>query len=145
MILWFYATVEERQTSSWSSNSLCSLGGGAAAVGRVRLGACSAETLYRGTECEMGFYCVPVRKWFSWEAMDAKTLITTLITATLFHDTAFHGKNYLLIPCHTQPLLHGELCIFYNLPTSAAGVLVPIDYKVIQLIEGSSNTQNYGY
>lgn len=63
--------------------------------------------------------------------MSAQTLVTTLITATLFHDMAFHGKNYLLICCHIQPLLHDVLCIFYNLPTSAAHVLVPIDYKAI--------------
>lgn len=42
-------------------------------------------------------------------------------------------------------LLHDVLCIFYNLPISAAQVLVPIDYNAIQLGGGSSNTQNYGY
>lgn len=63
--------------------------------------------------------------------MSAKPLITTLRRATLFPDIAFHSKNYLFICCHAQPLLHNVLCIFYNLPTSAAHVLVPIDYKVI--------------
>jgi len=57
-----------------------------------------------------------------------------LIRATVFHDIAFHGKNYLLLCCGTQPLLHDVLCIFCNLPTSAAHVWVPIDYKAIQLI-----------
>jgi len=56
------AAAEGKQMSGWSSNRFCSLGGGAVAVERACLGACSAETLYRGTECETGFYCVPVRE-----------------------------------------------------------------------------------
>lgn len=52
------AAAEERQMSSRSGNRLCSLcrlGGGAALVEKVPLGACSAESLYKGIECEMRF------------------------------------------------------------------------------------------
>lgn len=121
------ATAEKRQTSNQNSNklcNLCSLGGCVAVVERVHLGPCSAESLYKGTECQMRYYCVPVRKRCSfWEAMSAKILITTLITAPLFHDIAFQAKG-------TQSLLHVVLCIFYTSSISAAHVLVPIDCKV---------------
>lgn len=103
------AAAEERQMSSWSSNrlcSLCSLGGGAAVVERVPLSACSAESLYRGTECEMGFSWIPVRKsFFLWEAISAKPLITTLITMRCFMTLPFTAiTTYLftaiLNPCY---------------------------------------------
>lgn len=57
----------------------------------------------------------------------AETLLTTLITEMLLHDTTFHSKHELLIHYHTQPLLHDILGTFYDFSTSATPVLVPID------------------
>lgn len=59
--------------------------------------------------------------------MSAETLLTTLITEMLFHDTTSHRKHYLLIHYRTQPLLHDIFGTFYDLSTSATPLLVPLD------------------
>lgn len=59
--------------------------------------------------------------------MSAETLLTTLITEMLLHDTTFHSKHDLFIHYHIQLLLHDIFSTFYDLSTSATPVLVPID------------------
>lgn len=69
---WYLSSISDFQLrgaqqlrgSRWS---LFSLRRSAAVVERVHLTACSAESLYRGTDSYTGLYCVPVRKMCFYE------------------------------------------------------------------------------